>query len=194
MWMSTDYGATWIANTNSPDEGWSKIACSSDGTKWITGQNGAGPLYVSTNSGLNWSVILTNEVSWSGVGCSADGSALAAAGSASRRYLSLDGGSTWSISGNEDEVEYSAFALSADGSKMFASALSGYLWKIRRSVTFDFYVEGFEMDVDSLSVNGAPVLTSAIGKSGIYTNGIGGASTTTVWVVNGQITDWITAP
>ena len=75
IWISSDYGNTWIQTTATNDV-WSAVASSSDGTKLFAAVNG-GNIYTS-NDRNTW--IQTNAInsSWSSIACSSDGSIISA--------------------------------------------------------------------------------------------------------------------
>jgi hypothetical protein len=77
LYTSTDFGVTWLQDTTAAN--WSGVACSADGTRMIAVAGGAG-VYVSQNSGLNWSLRnnLPTAPTFTGAACSSDGSTMAA--------------------------------------------------------------------------------------------------------------------
>ena len=96
---------TWTATDASSGHIWSSIACSADGSKLmavssdyqIEGSIPFGPIYLSTNSGVNWQLATNAPVGeWICAASSADGLKLSAADAASGLiYESLDAGAHW---------------------------------------------------------------------------------------------------
>jgi len=111
------------------------LACSADGTKLVatsTGGNG-GYIYVSGASAPS-----AGLQKWSAVASSADGSNLVATVTGGGIYASANGGITWNLQNQANQVAWKAVASSSDGSRLAAaysgpgfvltSANSGYTW------------------------------------------------------------------
>jgi photosystem II stability/assembly factor-like uncharacterized protein len=49
LYLSTDSGVTWTAQTNGPSATWSAVACTPDGTKIVATVKG-GQIYISSNT------------------------------------------------------------------------------------------------------------------------------------------------
>ena len=83
IYTSSNYGVTWVQQTNTASYNWSSVASSSDGSKLVaTAMDDYGcNIYTSTNYGVTW-VQQTNAGirSWSSVASSSDGSKVLAAG------------------------------------------------------------------------------------------------------------------
>src|SRR5262249_28677142 len=87
IWTSTNSGATWLSNrvALADLEDLHSTASSSDGTKLVVGayDNGIngpwGPIYYSTNSGLNWRLSDAPLRAWESIASSSDGSRMVAA-------------------------------------------------------------------------------------------------------------------
>ena len=130
LYTSTDYGVTWMRQTNAGSGSWSGVASSSDGGKLVAGING-GYLYTSTDYGLTWSQ-RTNagSGSWSSVAISSDGSKLVAGNNIYSGYLytSTDYGVTWIRQTNAGSGYWSCVASSSDGSKLVAGKSGDYLY------------------------------------------------------------------
>src|SRR3954463_8359745 len=77
----------WTA-TSAPNTNWACVAASADGLKVLAGV-GDGPLYLSTNGGLNWSQTSAPTNGWGDVIVSADGNTLVGNG-AGGIYVSHD--------------------------------------------------------------------------------------------------------
>lgn len=121
IYASRDSGGTWnILNT--PGTNWSAVACALNGNILLAANGtSGGELYMSTNSGFNWSPtpgVLTGD--WWAVALSADGKKLFAETSGSQSYVSTDSGNTWNPTGGT-----SAFTISSDGQKFIGGAFIG---------------------------------------------------------------------
>ena len=79
IYTSSDSGATWIQQTNSPSLNWMALASSADGMKLVAIAYSAGPIYSSADGGVTWTSNNAPLKWWSTVVSSADGSKLAAA-------------------------------------------------------------------------------------------------------------------
>lgn len=118
--------------TDTPDQGWGRIAVSADGKK-VAAAPEWGPIYLSVDGGTTWS---TNNGSpsnyWGGIACSADGTKLVASGlsltNTALIYTSQDSGQTWTQTSAPDGPYYVSIACSADGTKMVAVAELGAVY------------------------------------------------------------------
>src|SRR5437867_4997647 len=120
--LNPAFSQTWT-QTSAPITNWHAVASSADGTKLVAvaGRAGqGGPIFTSTNSGLDWTLALAPIASWYSVASSADGSRLiATASSGNSIYTSADSGTTWSAPSNEVYAYYwSSVASSADGTRL----------------------------------------------------------------------------
>jgi photosystem II stability/assembly factor-like uncharacterized protein len=89
----------------------------------------AGPIYISTNSGADWSVTSAPILNWYSIACSADGTKLVAAAYGRGIYTSGDAGVTW-VSNNIPPIVNGAWesvSLSADGLRAFAVPRGNYV-------------------------------------------------------------------
>jgi len=110
---------------------WGSIACSSDGTIIVAGTRN-GYIYVSTDSGANWT---TNSNSsgykyWYSVASSSDGTKFVAvvnnASVGGFIYRSTDSGVSWSVILNDAPRGWKSIACSSDGTILVA--VSNYIW------------------------------------------------------------------
>jgi hypothetical protein len=125
IFLSTNSGVTW-EHTSAPDEIWSCVASSADGTRLAAATIGLTPegypapgmVYVSHDSGATWlqTSAPTNNA-WAAIACSADGTKIVAAGTSI--YSSTNSGLTW-VSNNVPVTFWQAVTVSADGSKWAA--------------------------------------------------------------------------
>jgi len=89
IWTSSNYGVTWVSQTNSGARGWNTITCNSGGTILLAGVYNQ-YLYISTDSGLNWTARLTDANRlWYGTVSSSNGTILAACNLTSYIYIYL---------------------------------------------------------------------------------------------------------
>lgn len=131
---STNFGATWIVQTNAPVNNWLSVVSSTDGSK-LTAVNFVG-LYTSTNSGITWTQVGKPAViTWNS---STPSQILASSGDGARLvlgftsinglnrnlspiYISTNGGLTWSQT-SAPSNNWTSFGSSVDGSRLIASA------------------------------------------------------------------------
>jgi hypothetical protein len=152
IYTSSDYGATWKAQ-NSGIQAWQSIASSADGTKLVAVSagsdgfiNNGGLIYTSTDSGVTW-ILNTNladndrawNYEWSSVASSSDGTKVIAAALINMVagtplwgaiYTSTNCGIDWTendLSTNQNLIEWSSVASSADGAKLVAAAYGSYI-------------------------------------------------------------------
>jgi RNA polymerase sigma factor (sigma-70 family) len=124
---------------------WQYLATSADGTKLVATVSGAGPIYVSKNSGASWHATGAPEGLWAGLASSADGTKLLAVGSDYEHvinplihsptattawiYTSTNSGATWApATGTPTNVHWTCAASSADGDKLVAAAGLGGIY------------------------------------------------------------------
>jgi hypothetical protein len=145
IYSSTDGGNTWQTNqgpTQDPDLGCTSIALSADGTKWIASKSlfaNAPFVYVSTNSGSNWTGI--TEIAGGGsVSSSALGNILTVASYSGYMYVSTNSGLTWTtntLGGFRSSVVSSAdgtkLAAAPNGSQIYVSTNFGTTWTATQS-------------------------------------------------------------
>jgi photosystem II stability/assembly factor-like uncharacterized protein len=138
IYTSTDSGTTW-KQQNNEKIAWQSIASSADGTRLA-----AAPLrdyiYVSNDGGATWIKKTTSGVAnWVAITSSADGTKLAAVTNkdvstegtsfySGDLYTSNDSGTTWVNKTPNEGHDWRSITSSADGSKVFAGARSGYIY------------------------------------------------------------------
>jgi hypothetical protein len=135
-YVSSNAGATFVSATTGlasvtsiqfPIE--TAIAMSSTGAKvlvaTLTTSNGASGLYLSTNSGVDYTALAgPGSQVWMGVAMSSDGNKMAAL-TGSSIWTSIDGGSSWT-SKNLPFTAYrfpSTLAMSGDGTQLLATTV-----------------------------------------------------------------------
>lgn len=122
IFISTNYGTTWVSNSTLPNLFWGGIACSTDANSVvICGRNGNG-IYRSTNSGVNWFLTGAPSKDWFRIVTSMDGSKLVAGANGDDLYASFDSGNTWTDLG----ITYSGnLAISGNGKFLVMSTSAG---------------------------------------------------------------------
>ncbi len=129
-------GLFWVAyapaqtleQTTAPSLRWGSVAASADFTKLVAAacQGPCGycyqnvPIFVSSNSGVNWVQASAPLNHWSAVASSADGTKLFAAAANSQILISTDSGATWTSS-SAPSNSWSSLASSADGARLVAA-------------------------------------------------------------------------
>jgi hypothetical protein len=118
----TALSQTWnLTETND----WECIASSANGSTLITGQ-WPGDVAVSTNAGVTWTTVMTNQF-WNSVAASADGMKLLAASAnvdsahTTGVFLSTNAGAGW-VSNSLPSFYWGSVAISADGNTIAAVA------------------------------------------------------------------------
>jgi photosystem II stability/assembly factor-like uncharacterized protein len=198
VYTTTNAGLSWTTNSiaglnsvsNGSSQGWTFIATSADGTKWVvTGTTNW--VYTSSDSGMTWtSNALPNLTSQAMlVRCSADGTKLVVAGTMGPVWVSTNSGAAWTAPVNAPSAGWQAIASSADGSKVF---LVGSTNLIYRSTDYGFIWQ-------SNSVSGVTVwsgiTSSADGsKLAAVAPGVGIFISTDAGIIWAQDTNQMIAP
>jgi hypothetical protein len=133
---STNSGVTWHLSGAPQSWEWKAIACSSNGNFMVAAaygdtNNNPGPVYVSTNSGMNWMPTSVPHLAYGAVACSADGSKITVASTSYQEidisphamYSSTNFGATWTQ--DQTLMDSGSIAYSADGTKRVATTASG---------------------------------------------------------------------
>jgi hypothetical protein len=132
---STNSGITWFSN-NVPSLAWNSVAISADGNRMVaiaqTGSdfNYRGLVFQSTNCGSAWT-FLSNAPSTYFIASSADGTMLAAVyrdivNNSRSIYTTTNSGNTW-MENNVPNVSFIQVASSADGTKLYATAIDNVI-------------------------------------------------------------------
>lgn len=122
--MTCGRGQDW-APTSAPQNQWTSINASADGSKLVAVAN-VGGIYVSTNSAVNWKLTSAPRSPWTAVACSADGSKLIACANTGI-YLSSNTGATWK-NANVPNNSWFSIASSSDGQILAAVANHGGIY------------------------------------------------------------------
>jgi hypothetical protein len=118
--MNTASSSLGTVVTQPPIPGqWVADAISADGAKLIGAATG-GPIFTSTNAGVEWSTNNAPDDTWTTVACSADGSIMVAAGSDGRNYFSSTSGLSWTSLGSLAVGTSHGISMSADGNELVA--------------------------------------------------------------------------
>lgn len=81
---------------------------------------GGGGIYISSDSGIHWSLTSAPVNNWSCVASSTDGANLVAAAAVGGIYTSSDSGTNWTMTSASLTSSWAAIASSADGTKLVA--------------------------------------------------------------------------
>lgn len=107
--------------TSLPNEDWTGVASSADGTQLIAADlSGGHQINVSSSGGATWRSY-GPAASWRGLASSADGTKLAAAAWDGPIYTSVNSGVTWTATASPTN-SWRSIASSADGTKLAAGA------------------------------------------------------------------------
>jgi hypothetical protein len=148
IYTSSDFGVTWIQQTNTSFSGGTSVASSSDGSRLVVA-NGLG-IFASNDYGVTWAQ-RTNAPpsgSWRVLASSSDGSRLVAA-NGSAIYSSSDYGVTWAQQTNAPSGSWGPVAGSPDGSQLVAvlnnrdvyrSSSYGMLWTLQPATPWQEYI------------------------------------------------------
>jgi hypothetical protein len=174
--VSINSGATWT--TNAVYHAFNRVACSADGTKLLAAFfSSPGNIYLSTNSGYNWTASTSPSANWSAVASSADGVKLAGAIYNGRIWLSTNSGASWATSGAPVK-NWASLASSTDGTKLaaapsgdiiYSSTNSGITWTATGSASDSWFSI-------ACSADGRQLLAAA--NSGVYISTNSGGSWT----------------
>ena len=118
IWERADSLSTYIQ--------WNGVSVSSDGTKQIACMN-ANYVYVSTDSGSNWTQTSLPFGYWSGCSSNGDGTKLAVGRQGGFIYTSADSGATWTPQPLSGSRNWQAISSSFDGTKLAAIVVGGCL-------------------------------------------------------------------
>lgn len=164
VFISTNGGIDWTTNNDAPVASWTGIACSADGHRLLASSLATG-LWLSTNSGLNWSSVLGSN-NLSGVACSADGKTVVVSATDDVVYVSRDAGGTWTwqhvtIHGG------SGAACSADGCFLGAISYAGAFISTNSGLTWTTQTGGGTvLDTIATSADGQRWITGHKGGQG----------------------------
>jgi hypothetical protein len=172
-------GSVWVARETNSSRAYAGVASSLDGRRLVAAAT-SGQLYVSADSGTNWTA-RDSVRPWTAVACSADGSVMAAVGNNTNIFVSTDSGTTWSA--RESSRDWKAIACSADGSTLAAapggariqiSSDTGLTWRVREEVR--------NWSSIAMSSNGTKLVAS-VNPGQLYTS-INSGATWTARLVN----------
>jgi len=119
---STDSGATFTNYPGTPNNLWSGVASSANGSNLVAVAGGGqqpGPIYVSTNAGQSWTLSGAPSQKWQCVASSASGARLCAGVWGGVIYTSANSAVTWNPSGSPSAY-WRGISSSSDGSKLAA--------------------------------------------------------------------------
>jgi type II secretory pathway pseudopilin PulG len=121
-YTSTDSGATWVERSTTGNNNWRDFSISSDGTR-VVGVAMSNPVWVSTNSGVNWTSQTIGSVQWFAAVVSGGGSkmAIAPTGNQGPVYTSADIGVNWTSRPGSTSDCFLSLSSSVDGGHVAAS-------------------------------------------------------------------------
>jgi hypothetical protein len=133
IYTSADGGYNWTPHL--AGQNWISVASSTNGATLVAASqndsawgNQYGQIYVSTNSGNNWTAVGSPALLWESVSCSADGQIIAAAAKnqgayPGQIYISTDTGTSWQLANAPVQI-WESIAVSGDGREVAAAAIS----------------------------------------------------------------------
>jgi len=146
--LAPDSHAQQWVQSSAPQNPWSAIAMSADGTRIVAAAapylsyTSTGGIYTSSNSGATWFRTYAPKTNhWASVACSADATRIIASapwGGAGSIYMSSDGGSSWQ-SNSLPQAAMTQIAMSADGSKIFGGVGSQLYSSMDSGATWSTY-------------------------------------------------------
>lgn len=192
IYISTNSGAMWLPS-DAPSNYWTALASSADGTKLLAtaasydsfhNPTTPGVVYLSSNSGVAWTLAKTPNEPWIAAAMSADGNRLIIANFfGTDSYVSTDSGGTWNPIG-PGGIGMS-LASSADGSKLIAVERVFFVW-LSTNGGLDWI---YNNQLDSLSRASVSVASSADGNSLVVVAGNGQIITSTNTGSTWQVTN-----
>ncbi len=120
----TNTGIVWtrIFSLSSGNNNWTDISRFAGGTELVAANSGVG-IFISTNSGANWTQVNSQTLGWSCAAASASGNRMIAGVNVGGLYLSTNSGTSFTlISGVPSSAAWTGVASSSDGSKLEAVA------------------------------------------------------------------------
>jgi photosystem II stability/assembly factor-like uncharacterized protein len=193
VYITTNYGATWISNHFAGPVGVDyAMASSADGTRLAAA--GGGALVTSTNMGGSWELNSPGgSYNYGCLACSADGSELAlVSGYGQAIYFSTNFGGTWS-SNYPAVSNLTAVSLSADGRTVVAPASNGAVfmstnqgrdWMIRGALSLN------GINIRCIAASADCVRLAAVNLGSIYTSTNAGVTWSTSALSSGG-SHWI---
>ena len=126
IYISSDFGNTWMAKMTDASRAWSSISISSDG-KYQTAVVSFGFIYISSDYGNTWMAKITSAGGgWSGISISSDGKYQTAVAAPGQIYISSDYGNTWTA--KESVRNWNGISISSDGKYQTAINLGGQIY------------------------------------------------------------------
>ena len=112
--ISTNYGASASNAGDCPSKKWYCVCCSDTATKMYACASTDKLIYLSTNSGTNWTTVAPTGITWTDNDCSADGS-IVYLGSTTGLYISTDSGGSFAQIGGTSTWNCYNVRCSSDG-------------------------------------------------------------------------------
>jgi hypothetical protein len=133
IYISTNYGVSWTAQTIDPSARWFAFAGSSDGRTLIATAYDVGFVYTSIDFGVTWrkAVSILPAGKWYGTASSSNGTIMYIAnnnGNVNYVYRSTDSGINWTQLTSLGTSGWGQFACSSDGTKVAIGKSGGNIW------------------------------------------------------------------
>ena len=120
-------GISW--KHNGPAKSWANVKSNADGTKLIAYETSTNNIYLSTDSGVNWTVnTAAGSKSWTNLCISADGTKMAACVNNGSIWTSSNSGSSWTERTGAGTRAWKFVACSPDGTRLVAGVYNGYAY------------------------------------------------------------------
>ena len=126
LYVSLDYGNTWIDRMSAGSRYWSTVACDSTGAKMVATVTD-GYIYTSSDFGSTWQQVASSR-NWYSISSSADGTKLAAVVKYGYVYTSVDSGVTWIERSSSGSRNWTSVAIDSSGMKLVAAVNGGSIW------------------------------------------------------------------
>jgi len=123
IYLSTDSGSTWFTNSLTWQGGWIGAASSADGTRFAVAAANGGPVFNSTNAGLNWTSNNSPSQFWHQISGSCDLSRVIAVHT---HAFVRDNTGFWTETTVSVPGSFWNAASSADGNRMVIAPYPGY--------------------------------------------------------------------
>ncbi len=178
-------GSTFIARETNSTRAYSAVASSLDGRTLVVA-NSAGTLYVSRDSGTNWTARDSSRA-WAELVCSADGSVMAATVNNGAIYVSSNYGTNWA-STPSGSAAWLGLAGSSDGNVLAAVAQNGALYtSVNRGASWLVRTNAGTRNWSSVAMSADGTnLVATVNPGQIYLSSDGGAT----WRTQGFSTNW----
>ena len=135
IYISSDFGETWVDQTSAGKRFWTSIAVNNDGFAVIAAEIPAegvssGNLWTSNSQGNDWTKQSgAGSRTWLSVAISADGRIWAGGTKFGNIYISTDQGATWSEESDGGKRAWVSIVFTSDGTKLLAAPYGEDIWQ-----------------------------------------------------------------